>query len=129
MSKQLEMLNRHLAKEKRDLKSLLGEKKARIALRDGSMHLFDMKELEKIGSILPVDEHSRLRLPIYIEMSSAKYGEGTSRIVGRLECKVVASVLEKEAVGDELFVYKPELKKLRKELPTTTQYMFTLPLS
>ncbi|MBI5253809.1 MAG: DUF61 family protein [Euryarchaeota archaeon] len=128
ISKQLEMLNRHLAVAKRDLESLLKEEKPRIALRDGSTHSFRKEELEKISRILPRELHPRLMLPIYIELSD-KYGKGTARISGSSECKVVAHVLGREAPGDEFFVYRPELKKLRKELPTTTQYMFTLALN
>lgn len=128
ISKHLQMLNRHLAVAKRDLESLLKEEKPRIALRDGSTHSFKKEELEKISKILPRELHPKLMLPIYIELSSDKYGEGNARISGSPECKVAAHVLGREAPGDELFVYKPELKKLRRELPTTTQYMFTLAL-
>lgn len=126
ISKQLQMLNRHLAIAKRDLESLLKEEKPKIMLRDGSIHSFKKEELEKIGKILPQEQRPKLMLPIYIELGSEKYGEGTARITGKNECKVAAHVLGRTASGDELFVYKPELKQLRKELPTTTQYMFTL---
>lgn len=122
------MLNRHLAVAKRDLESLLKEEKPRIALRDGSTHSFKKDELERISRILPRELHPKLMLPIYIELSSDKYGKGAARISGSLECKAAAHVLGKAASGDELFVYRPELKRLRRELPTTTQYMFTLAL-
>ncbi|MDI6654981.1 MAG: DUF61 family protein [Candidatus Hydrothermarchaeota archaeon] len=127
ISKQVQMLNRHLAIARRDLESLLREEKPKITLRDGSTHCFRKEELEKIGRILPHELHSKLMLPIYIELSD-KYGGGTARVSGKSECKVIAHVLGKEMQGDELFIYKPELKQLRRELPTTTQYMFTLSL-
>jgi uncharacterized protein (UPF0216 family) len=39
---------------------------------------------------------------------------------------VVGRILEKEVVGEELFIYRPEIAKLRREFPTVTQYMFSL---
>ncbi len=125
LQKQLEMLNRHLAKQKRDLKSLLTEKEPQILVRDGSTHLIRREELERIASVLPAEEHGKLLLPIYIELNPSKYGRGTSRIVGARECRVVAEMMGKKSEGDVLYLYRPELKRLRKELPTATQYMFT----
>ncbi len=126
LAKELQILNRHLAKSKRSLESLLGEETPSLELRDESRHYFDRAELKKLAEMLPREMRSRLFLPIYIEMGSERYGSGTARITGEVECFLVAKVLGREAVGGEMFVYKPELKKLRRELKTTTQYMFTL---
>ena len=52
--------------------------------------------------------------------------EGFGKIKGELECIVARGVLEKEGEGDELFIYMPEIKILRRKLPTTTDYMFTI---
>lgn len=126
LSKQLEMLNRHVAKEKISLGSLRLEKDPKILLRDGSTHSFRKDELEKLAAMVPLGEREKLMLPIYIEISPAKYGKGTSRVAGRLECMVVSKILQRECTGDVFFVYKPELRILRRELPTSTQYVFTL---
>ncbi len=126
LSKQLEMLNRHLAKDRRDLGSLLTDKDPKVLLRDGSTHSFRREELEKLASMIPEGKKHRLMLPIYIEISPEKYGKGTSRVAGRLECLVASKILRRECTGDIFFVYKPELRILRRELPTSTQYMFTL---
>lgn len=128
LSKHVRALNRHLAKRRVDLRSLLKEEEPKIVLRDGSEHVFKREELEKLASLLPGYLHKRLRLPVYIELSSGKYGSGTGRVSGELECRVVRGVLDKGDNGDELFIYMPEIRKLRKELPTTTDYMFTLAL-
>lgn len=127
-ARQLELLNRHLAVNKRDLESLLREERPRLALRDGSTHLIKREELERLRELVPEELRSQLHLPIYIELAAERYGEGTARIVGKAECFVVALILGREAQGDELFIYKPEVRVLRKALPTTTQYMFTLAL-
>ena len=127
-ARQLELLNRHLAVNKRDLESLLREERPRLALRDGSTHMIKREELERLKELVPEELRSQLLLPIYIELAAERYGEGTARIVGKAECFVVALILGREAQGDELFIYKPEVRVLRKALPTTTQYMFTLAL-
>ncbi len=126
LSKQLQAMNQHLAKTKIDLESLLKEERPKVILKDGSEHVFKRDELEKLAALLPESMHNRLMLPIYIELSSDKYGSGTARVSGELECEVVRKVLDKGDGGDELFIYRPETGKLRKELPTTTQYIFTI---
>lgn len=128
LAKQLQILNRHLPISKRSLASLLREPAPCIALKDGSEHCFKKEELKKLSKIIPPDDWSKLSLPILIELGSSLYGRGTARISGKLECQIAAKVLGKDFEGEELFIYRPELKKLRKELPTTTQYMFTLSL-
>lgn len=125
LSKELQAMNQHLAKNKVDLESLLKEEKPKIILKDDSEHVFKKEELEKLAGLLPESMHKRLRIPIYIELSSGKYGRGTGRVSGGVECRVVRKVLDKNDNGDELFIYRPDIKKLRKELPTTTQHMFT----
>jgi uncharacterized protein (UPF0216 family) len=126
LSKQVQALNRHLAKKRADLKSLLKDENPKITQQDGNEHFFNEGELLKVAGLLPRHLHKRLRLPIYIELGSGKYGSGTGRVTGELECMVIGALLEKASDGDEMFVYMPEIKKIRKELPTTTQYMFTL---
>jgi len=90
---------------------------------------FDKKELEKLASIVAEWEYDKLRLPIYLEMSSTME-RGTIRIAGRVECMVIARILGIAKKGDEekdsMTIYYPHLLKLRKELSTTTQFMFTI---
>lgn len=126
LSKQVQALNRHLAKSRADLGGLLKEEEPKVILRDGSEHVFEHEELLKLASLLPQYLHKRLRLPIYIELCSDKYGSGTGRVTGELECRVIRKVLDKSGEGDELFIYRPEIRVVRKEMPTTTDYMFTL---
>jgi hypothetical protein len=129
IAKQLQLLNRHLPRSRRSLATLLDEQAPCIALKDGSEHCFKKEELRKLSKLLSRGEWRSLLLPILIELGSSLYGQGTARISGRLECRVAARVIGKTSEGDELFIYRPELRKLRKELPTTTQYMFTVSLT
>ncbi len=126
IQKEVQLLNRHLARERRSLKDLLDEDKPRITLRDGSSHLFKKAELEKLAKDLPKDQHTKLRLPIYIELSSDRFGAGTARITGKIECQIISKILNLKHERDEIFIYRQDIRKLRRELPTTTQYMFTL---
>ncbi len=129
LTKELQILNRHLAVTKRDLESLSREERPRIPLRDGSTHSIRREELKRIRETLPEEYHRRLLLPIYIELGSDQYGEGTVRISGRAEALLISRLLGKEEPEeDHLFLYKPEIRELRRHLPTTTQYLFSLAL-
>lgn len=123
----LQTLNRHLPVKRLTLKELLREAKPGIKTLDGSAHSFDKKELEKLASIVPEYEHDRLRLPIYLEMRSSME-RGAIKISGRIECTIVNTVLqgEKREEKKSMIIYYPHLRKVRKELPTTTQFMFTM---
>jgi len=123
----IQTLNRHLPKKRAALKQLLQEDKPGIENQDGSIHSFDKKELERLASIIPEWEQDKLRLPIYLEMSSSME-RGSIRISGRSECAAISRILGKENPEksvDSMIIYYPHLLKIRKELPTTTQYMFT----
>ncbi len=124
----LRTLNRHLPAKRKTLKELLPEERPNIKNLDGSIHSFDKKELERLASVIPEYEHDKLRLPIYLEMSSSME-RGTIKISGRIECMVVNTVLhegEKREEEESMIIYYPHLRKVRKELPTTTQFMFTM---
>ena len=69
--KQMRILNKHLASSKKVLSSLLKDDEPSVTLKDGSVHYFDKKELEKIAEIIPRNMHKTLRLPIFIELSSS----------------------------------------------------------
>ncbi len=129
LAEQVRSLNRHLAIERLSLKELLEQRRPAVMLRDGVRHHFRRSELEMLSRLLPERMHPRLYLPIYIELSSDRFGTGTARISGRAECEVVARLLGRKVAGDELFIYRPEIQLIRRELPTTTQYMFTTSLN
>jgi uncharacterized protein (UPF0216 family) len=121
LKKQILILNRHIPRRRKSLQDLLQEEKPHIIGSDGVRHRFKKIELELISEIIPKDDWSRLKLPLYIEIDSETSG---ARIAGRIENKVVCKILGKEGCSDELFIYRPDIKKLRKELPTTSQYIF-----
>ncbi len=124
----LQTLNRHLPKKRKTLKELLMEDKPDVENLDGTKHFFDRNELEKLASIIPEREHHKLRLPIYLEMSSSME-RGAIKISGRLECMIINRILHGDEkpkdVKDSMIIYYPHLPKIRKELSTATQFMFT----
>ncbi len=122
--KQIQLLNKHLAVEKVEFLKIINEKRPKILLRDGSVHIFKKEELRFINEILPEDMKKILKLPIYLEISPDRFGSGVARVCGRAESYLIAKILDREPYNDEIFIYKPELRIIRKKLPTTTQYMF-----
>lgn len=129
--KMVESLNSHIPKERKALSDLLSENRPMVRGRDGSIHVFKKKELDKIAELVPKDDYDKLLLPIYIEMNS-EYGRGAGRIVGRINCDIVKKILGDNRYyyerDDEIILYANDIGNLRKVLPTTTQYIFAIPL-
>jgi uncharacterized protein (UPF0216 family) len=121
LRKQIFSLNRHLPRQRKNLQELLEEDKPHVLGGDGIRHRFKRNELERISKIIPKREYNRLKLPIYLEIESQTSG---ARVAGALELKIICSILNLEDCGREIYIYRPDLKLIRKELPTTTQYIF-----
>jgi len=126
LKKQIKNLNTHLPKKRNTLEKLLDMEKPHVTNRDGSDYRFKKSELNYLSEIISEKEYSKLRLPIMIRVSP-QLGRGTSKITGKIEKKVVSEILDKEREkGEELLIYRPETRKIRKKLPTTTQYVFMI---
>jgi uncharacterized protein len=121
VKKQILSLNKHLPRQRKFLDELLLMEKPHVVGADGTRHRFKKDELIKISAILSESEHHLLKLPIYIEIDSMASG---SRISGRLENKVICNILTLKNQDIEIYLYRKDIKMLRKELPTTTQYIF-----
>lgn len=126
LRKELRLVNLHLPYRKRSLEELLREDFPHVVLRDGSTHYFKRRELELLASLVPREKWSELYLPILLEVSP-EYGEGAVVVKGRLESLVVSKILGLEWKNEsELIIYRPHVSILRRKLPTTTQYVFSL---
>ena len=131
-AKLVRSLNDHLPVERKALVELLGEEKPRVACRDGSSHRIRREELEAIERIVRPrweNEAERLKLPILIEMAP-DYGRSAARIRGRVYCDIVQSILgEERKTTDEMVIFRPDIRRLRRELPSATQYAFLISTS
>jgi uncharacterized protein (UPF0216 family) len=121
VKKQILSLNRHLPRMRKNLAELLLEKKPHIIGADGTRHRFKRSEIKKLASLIEEGEYKNLKLPIYIEIDSTC---SASKITGRLETEIVCKILKLDLCKSEVFIYRPDIKELRKEFPTATQYIF-----
>jgi uncharacterized protein (UPF0216 family) len=121
VKKQVLSLNRHLPRKRKTLAELLEEEKPHVIGADGTRHRFKNVEIKKLATLIDEKDYKNLKLPIYIEIDSNSEG---SRIAGRLETEIVCKILNLDSCKSELYIYKPDIKELRKELPTGTQYIF-----
>lgn len=121
VKKQVLSLNRHLPRRRKNLAELLEEEKPHVMGSDGTRHRFRNAEIKKLASMIEEKEYKNLKLPIYIEIDSTS---SASRITGRLETALVCKILNLDPCKRELFIYRPDIKKLRNEFPTATQYIF-----
>jgi len=132
LAKAVQALNKHLPVERKTLSTLLSEDKPAVQGRDNSICRIKREELQKIANLIPKEDYEKLKLPIYIELTS-EYGRGIARVHGKLECEIVKRILgkkggEKKDV-DEFFIHREDVRKLRRELQTATQYAFFYKLS
>lgn len=121
VKKQVLSLNMHLPRKRKTLAELLEEDKPHVIGADGVRHRFRNDEIKKIASLINTKHHKNLKLPIYIEIDTTTSG---ARIAGKLETQIVCKILKLDPCKKELFIYRPEMKELRKEFPTVTQYIF-----
>ena len=121
VKKQILSLNRHLPRRRKNLAELLEEERPHVLGADGTRHRFKNDELKKLASLVEEENYKNLKLPIYIEIDSTS---SSSRITGRLETSIICKILNLDPCKSELFIYRPDIKELRKEFPTATQYIF-----
>ena len=125
IAKLIETMNSHLPRKRVSLKELLLMDSPHVECRDGSKHYFEDDELKFISGIIPEYMHERFFLPIILEMTT--YMGSTVVVVrDRLHQEVIRAILEIPEREGDLMIYLPEVRKIRRELPTTTQYMFRI---
>jgi uncharacterized protein (UPF0216 family) len=122
--KTIQTMNQHLPSKRLNLQELLAMEKPGVKGKDNTFFIMDKPELELISQSLPRFMWSRLRLPLLIEMSP-DFGSGAARVQGEAEGEVVSKILGKvRPQGKQMIIYLPEVRELRRKLPTTTQYAF-----
>ena len=123
--KTIQTMNQHLPNRRLNLTELLAMEKPGIRGKDNTFFIMDKSELKLISESVPRFLWSRLRLPMLIEMSP-DFGSGGARIQGEAEVEMVSKILGKEKpLGSrQIIIYIPDVRELRRKLPTTTQYAF-----
>ena len=122
--KTIQTMNSHLPTKRISLTDLLAMEKPGIKGKDNTFFIMDKSELDLISQSLPRFLWGRLRLPMLIEMSP-DFGNSSARIQGEPEVEVVSKILGKDReIKKQIIIYLPEVRELRRKLPTTTQYAF-----
>jgi hypothetical protein len=122
--KTIQTMNQHLPSRRINLTELLAMEKPGIKGKDNTFFIMEKAELDLISQSLPRFLWSRLRLPLLIEMSP-DFGNGAARVQGEPEVELVSKLLGKERPSArQMIIYLPEVRELRRKLPTTTQYAF-----
>jgi uncharacterized protein len=122
--KTIQTMNQHLPNKRINLAELLTMEKPGIKGKDNTFFIMDKAELDLISQSLPRFLWSRLRLPMLIEMSP-DYGNNAARVQGEPEVELVSKILGKDRPqAKQIIIYLPEVRELRRKLPTTTQYAF-----
>ena len=110
---------------RKTLRELLEEEKPHVII-NGRRHRIKKRELNLLREL---SDTLDLKIPIVLEVD-ASLESGTVRISGREEVKVISKILGRElnpfTEEDTLYIYKPELRIVRRHLPTTTIYLFKI---
>jgi len=122
--KTIQTMNSHLPTKRINLADLMNMEKPGTRGKDNTFFIMDKQELDLISQSLPRFLWSRLRLPFLIEMSP-DFGSGAARVQGEVEVELVCKILGKDRMHSrQIIIYLPEVRELRRKLPTTTQYAF-----
>ncbi len=123
-------LNQHLPKNRKSLSKLLSEKEPYVELADGSKHHFKRQDLSRASELAAKGQRETILLPILV-VRRLEFGKSTYIILGgKAEKQLVKTVLEltkSSCNSDELFIYKPQVQKLIKELGSLITIGFDVP--
>jgi uncharacterized protein (UPF0216 family) len=123
---ELKIVNSGLPRRRKPLSTLLGEKYPCVECNDGTLYLFKRKELICLASILSTDEQDSLLLPMLIEVETNQ-PQAAAICGGNVEEKVLSKITGMTLTyrDGKFRLYRPQLALIRRELKTTTQYVFS----
>jgi len=117
-------MNRHIPVSRKTLLEHLESEEDTYETKDGQKCSIDRKDLEFLAGKCTEIEKMRLRVPIFVS-TDISYEGGAWKIEGRTEAAVVSKVLNKRLYKDDfLRIYYPDLKDLRKMLPSLIVIVF-----
>jgi len=117
-------MNRHIPVSRKTLLEYLESGEDTYETKDGQKCSVDRKDLEFLAGKCTEIEKMRLRVPIFVS-TDISYEGGAWKVEGRTEAAVVSKLLNKRLYKDDfLRIYYPDLKDLRKMLPSLVVVVF-----
>jgi uncharacterized protein (UPF0216 family) len=117
-------INNHTPVSRKTLLECLESKDAVYETKDGHGCAIDRNDLEFLAGKCTEIEKMRLRVPILVSTDTS-YEGGAWKVEGKTEAAVVSKLLNKRLYKDDfLRLYHPDLKELRKMLPSLIVVVF-----
>lgn len=117
-------MNRHIPVSRKTILEYLESGDDTYETKDGQKCFIDRKDLEFLASKCTEIEKMRLRVPMFIS-SDTSYEGGAWKVEGRTEVAVVSKLLNKKIYRDDfLRLYYPDLKEIRRMLPSLVVVLF-----
>jgi len=117
-------MNRHMPVSRKTLLEYLESGGDTYDTKDGQKCSIDRKDLEFLAEKCTEIEKMRLRIPIFVSTDTSSE-TGAWKVEGRTEAAVVAKLLNKRLYKDDfLRLYHPDLKDLRKIVPSLVVTLF-----
>ena len=124
MQSLLSSMNAHVPSKRASLADLLDLQHPYYEAKDGTRYELDPKELRLIASTIDPWDIDRLKIPLLL-VTDTSYEQGQWKVMGKLEVRVISKLIGREPdKPDEILVFYPHLKELRKLLPTTLLVMY-----
>lgn len=124
---ELRLANKHIPVTRIPLSKLLTMEFPYVVLRDGSVHFFRKRELEKLLMYVEQGEEEKLLLPIIVVLRP-DIGEGVGVVEDAVAAKVIARILNLSCEEGKLYLYKPHLAQLREHFDTVIQFVISIDL-
>ena len=117
-------MNRHAPVSRRTILEYLESGYDTYETKDGQKVSVDRKELELLAGNCTEIEKMRLRIPMIVSTDTSSEN-GAWKVEGRTEAAVVSRLLNKRLYRDDfLRLYHPDLRDLRKMLPSLVVVLF-----
>lgn len=117
-------MNRHMPVSRKTLLEYLESREDTYETKDGQKCSVDRKDIEFLAEKCTEIEKMRLRVPILVSTDTSSES-GAWKVEGRTEAAVVAKLLNKRLYKDDfLRLYHPDLKDLRKMIPSLVVTLF-----
>jgi uncharacterized protein len=124
IEKMISDMNRHVPAARRSLQDYMESSDLTYRTRSGEVCEIERSEIDYLAETCTDIEKLRLRLPIFVT-TDISGEEGAWKVDGTIESKVIAKILgKKQFREDSVRLYYPDLKELRKILPSAAILLY-----